>query len=103
MKKIIIKSLQVIFVLLLMLCLVIEVFETSFFIKGDVMVVYTAVITTLCWLLAGWLLMPYKKLHYCFFVLVAAVFAYLYFLQEEIVSAHAKQVCVETGENCVKG
>ena len=97
MKKTVIKLLQVAVVLFLLLFLVLEVFETSFFVKGDIMVVYTAVATTLCWLLLGWLFIPYKKLHYGFMIFVTAFFAYLYFYQSEITSAHTKQKYIENG------
>ena len=97
MKKTVIKLLQIAVVLFLLLFLVLEAFEISFFVKGDVIVIYTAVVTTLCWLLLGWLFIPYKKLHYGFMIAVTAVFAYLYFFQGEITSAHTKQKYIESG------
>lgn len=96
MKKHIYTGLKIAVVLFLCMMLAMEAFETSFYISNDLTVIYTAIITTLCWLLLGWLFVDYKKIHYIMLGIFSVSFLYLCFIHGEIQKAHEKQKNVET-------
>lgn len=97
-KKISIIFLKGIILLFLLSMLVSEAFLTAHFIEYDIIVVYTAVITTLCWLLIGLFFITYSKWLYLFLFMTVAAFLYLYYFDARVSLAHQQERCMDLGE-----
>lgn len=78
--------------------LVSEAFLTAHFIESDIIVVYTAVITTLCWLLIGLFFITYSKWLYTFLFITFGAFLYLYYFDARISLAHQQERCMDLGQ-----
>lgn len=96
--KIFINSIKGLIALFLLVILVLEAFLTAPYISYDITVIYTAIITTLCWLLIGWLFMHYSYFQYFLFFIAVIPFLYLYCFDVQIKLAHQQERCVDLGQ-----
>lgn len=96
-KKISVNFIKGTSVLFLLIMLISEAFVTAHFIESDIIVVYTAVITTLCWLLIGLFFTTYSKWLYIFLFMTVGAFFYLYYFDTRISLAHQQERCMDLG------
>lgn len=97
-KKIFLNFIKGITLLFLLTMLVLEAFLTAPFVKADIIVVYTAIITTLCWLLLGVAFGRLSKGLYIFLAIVAGAYFYFYYFNSEIHLAHEQERCLDLGK-----
>lgn len=96
-KKIFIDLTKGLILLFLLTMLILEAFLTASYVKYDTSVIYTAIITTLCWLLIGCLFMSYSSRHYIFLAIITATYFGFYYLNDEINLAHQQERCLDLG------
>ncbi len=113
--KPLVKKISVIFIKgiilsFLLVMLVLEAFLTAPYLNYDIIVIYTAVITTLCCLLIGLFFIIYSKWLYTFLLITVGAFLYLYYFDARISLAHQQERCVDLGQvwdkeqnNCFRG
>lgn len=95
--KLFINLIKVVSALFLLVMLILEAFLTAPFLPHDVSVVYTAIITTLCWLLLGWFFLYFSKWQYVFFAVVTAGYFYFYYFDARVSLAHQQERCLDLG------
>lgn len=93
--KICIKGL---FALILIAFLIIEVFLTSSSLEAETIIIYTAIITSLCWVLVFWIFTKFSLFQRLLALLIYIAFLYMYFLNTQVGIAHGVQGCLETGK-----
>ena len=96
-KKISVNFIKGVILSFLLVMLVLEAFLTAPYLTYDIIVVYTAVITTLCWLLIGLFFITYSKWLYAFLFITFGAFLYLYCFDARISLAHQQERCVDLG------
>lgn len=82
----------------IILMLVVEVFITSFYLENDIIVIYTAIITTLCWTILFWIFIKFKYYHYIWMSVLLCSFIYMYLMNNQIHNAHEINGCLEIGK-----
>ncbi len=97
-KKVFINFLKGIILLFLLVMLVSEAFLTAHFMEPDIIVVYTAVITTLCCLLFVLFFIAYSKFLYLILFIFISIFLYLYYFDSKISLAHQQERCLDLGK-----
>lgn len=96
-KKISVNFIKGIILSFLLVMLILEAFLTAPYLNYDIIVVYTAVITTLCCLLIGLFFITYSKWLYTFLFITIGTFFYLYYFDARISLAHQQERCVDLG------
>lgn len=96
-KKISVNFIKGVILSFLLVMLVLEAFLTAPYLTYDIIVVYTAVITTLCWLLIGLFFITYSKWLYAFLFITFGAFLYLYCFDARISLVHQQERCVDLG------